>query len=288
MRGWCRIFWKEVFQPPRMGKTVNRQDPQMLKTRILRTTMPHHGWSSKPSCDHRHTRTRLHSGVKPRARWLNLTESWPPTSAPQCLWVSSGLQHRMSNQKGNSERRRSWRQKAKTARPPPASRPWPRGAGHPRLHSGLRLGFLSLPSTAICPAFFFLRHATAQHCKRADSVGSPPRWTGGRTWGGGPTSHSCAAGISREACRRGNQASQRDRRQRETSQTGARPEWSQGHLTGWTETAIFRSWGYHWPPDKLRGPISGVVGGQGAVSKLQFCFKSSSKTCRLSCPPCGA
>ena len=109
-----------------------------------------------------------------------MTESRPPGSVSRCLRVSSGLGDPGVKSERQLRAQKSWGQRTRQPGPHPPQDLGPGVPGTPRLHSGLRSSFLSFPSTAVCPACFFPRHPTTQHCARADFGGSPPRPTGRR------------------------------------------------------------------------------------------------------------
>ena len=124
----------------------------MLKKSILRNTMGTVNVFRESSCDHgnsgpcRFTRGQLRAGcfkANPNETRLSPDHQvqFPGVYGYSQLWKI-----RMSNQKGNSERRKRWRQTTKTARPPNRLKTLAPGCRGPRcLHSGLRSLHSHLP-----------------------------------------------------------------------------------------------------------------------------------------------
>ena len=145
----------------------------MLKKSILRNTMGTVNVFRESSCDHgnsgpcRFTRGQLRAGCfKANPNETRLSPDHQ-VQFPGVYGYSQVWKIRMSNQKGAED-------------PAVCTR-------------------VCVPSTATCPARFFRRHATAQHCERADSAGSPARSAGSRR----PCLPLCATGTSPRACRWG-------------------------------------------------------------------------------------
>ena len=124
----------------------------MLKKSILRNTMGTVNVFRESSCDHgnsgpcRFTRGQLRAGCfKANPNETRLSPDHQ-VQFPGVYGYSRVRKIRMSNQKGNSERRKRWRQTTKTARPPTRLKTLAPGCRGPRcLHSGLRSLHSHLP-----------------------------------------------------------------------------------------------------------------------------------------------